>query len=141
VYRGAIKSLARPGRKQTRKLVRDARDFNNIETRALIKFFFPSRQGAEGNSRHSDRNISVFFFLVGLRTYQHPFTGVIRTNKMPLSVLIYFNNLSSTYFKWSNHSSSGGRYYICSTLIVLAASHRRRTINTVCAYTVPACWL
>ena len=36
----------------------DARDFNNMETRAIIKFFFfPARQGAEGNSRHSDRNI------------------------------------------------------------------------------------
>ena len=35
----------------------DARDFNNIETRAIISFFFPVRQGAEGNSRHSDRNI------------------------------------------------------------------------------------
>ena len=35
----------------------DARDFNNIETRAVNKFFFPARKGAEGNSRHSDRNI------------------------------------------------------------------------------------
>ena len=35
----------------------DARDFNNIETRAVIKYFFPARQGAEGNSRHSERNI------------------------------------------------------------------------------------
>jgi len=34
----------------------DARDFNNIETRA-VKFFFPARQGAEENSRHSDRNV------------------------------------------------------------------------------------
>jgi len=34
------KSLARPGRKQARKNVKDARDFNNIETRAVIKFFF-----------------------------------------------------------------------------------------------------
>jgi len=34
----------------------DARDFNNIETRAVIKFF-PARQGAEGNSRHSERNV------------------------------------------------------------------------------------
>ena len=35
----------------------DARDFNNIETRAVIKFFFhPARQGTKGNSRHSDRN-------------------------------------------------------------------------------------
>jgi len=29
---GADKSLARPGRKEARKHVRDARDFNNIET-------------------------------------------------------------------------------------------------------------
>ena len=40
MYQGADKSLARPGRKQDRKHVRDARDFNNIETRAVIKFFF-----------------------------------------------------------------------------------------------------
>jgi len=39
-YRGADKSLARPGRKQARKYVSDARDFNNIETRAVIKFVF-----------------------------------------------------------------------------------------------------
>ena len=40
LYRGDDKSLARPGRKQARKHVRDARDFNNIETRAVIKLFF-----------------------------------------------------------------------------------------------------
>jgi len=57
LYRGADKSLARPGRKQSRKHIRDACDFNNIETRAVIKFF-PARQGAEGNSRHSDGNIN-----------------------------------------------------------------------------------
>ena len=34
----------------------DARDFNNIKTRAVMDFF-SARQGAEGNSRHSDRNI------------------------------------------------------------------------------------
>ena len=38
--RGADKSLDRPGRKQARKHVRDARDFNNIETRAVIEFLF-----------------------------------------------------------------------------------------------------
>ena len=27
----------------------DALDFNNMETRAVIKFFFSARQGAEGN--------------------------------------------------------------------------------------------
>ena len=40
LYWGAGKSLARPGRKQTRKHVKDARDFNIIETRAVIKFLF-----------------------------------------------------------------------------------------------------
>ena len=39
-YRGADKSLARPERKQVQKHVRDARDFSNIETRAVIKNFF-----------------------------------------------------------------------------------------------------
>jgi hypothetical protein len=39
-YRSADKSLARPGRKQARKKVRDARNFNKIETRAVIKFLF-----------------------------------------------------------------------------------------------------
>jgi len=37
-YRGADKSLARPGRKQARKHVRDERDFNKIEMRAVIQF-------------------------------------------------------------------------------------------------------
>jgi len=40
MYRGADKSLARPGRKRARKHVRDARDFNNIETWDVIKFLF-----------------------------------------------------------------------------------------------------
>ena len=40
MYRGADKSLARPRGKQARKHIRDSRDFNDIETRAVIKFFF-----------------------------------------------------------------------------------------------------
>ena len=39
-YRGADKSLVRPGRKQAREYIRDARDINNIETRDVIKFLF-----------------------------------------------------------------------------------------------------
>ena len=35
----------------------EARDFYNIEKRAVIKFFFPARPGAEGNSRHSHRKL------------------------------------------------------------------------------------
>jgi len=39
IYRGVDKSSARPGRKEARKYVREARDFNNIETRAPCIFF------------------------------------------------------------------------------------------------------
>jgi len=39
-YRGADKSLSRPGRKQARKHVRDMCDFNKIKTQAVIKFLF-----------------------------------------------------------------------------------------------------
>ena len=37
---GADKSLALPGRKQTRKHVRNARDFNKLEKQAVIMFTF-----------------------------------------------------------------------------------------------------
>jgi len=40
MYRGADKSLARPGGKQARKHIRYAHDFNNTETRAVIKLSF-----------------------------------------------------------------------------------------------------
>jgi len=40
MYRVADKSLAQPAWKEARNHVRDARDFNNIETRAVIKVFF-----------------------------------------------------------------------------------------------------
>ena len=40
IYRSADNSLARPGRKHARKHVREERDFNNIETGAVIKIFF-----------------------------------------------------------------------------------------------------
>ena len=43
IYHGADKSLARPGMKHARKHVRDARAFNNIEKRDVIKFFFPCK--------------------------------------------------------------------------------------------------
>ena len=45
-YRGADKSLARPGRKQARKYVRDARDFNNN-----MKLFF--LQGKASKEMHA----------------------------------------------------------------------------------------
>ena len=58
--------------KQARKDVRDARDFNNIEMRDVIKFV--SLQGKAPKEIHvnSDRNIGFVSFLIGLRTYQRP---------------------------------------------------------------------
>jgi len=40
IFQGADKSLARPGKKKAQTHVGDVCDFNNIETRAVIKFFF-----------------------------------------------------------------------------------------------------
>ena len=61
LYGGADKSLARPGRKQARKHVRDARDFNNIETRA-VKFFF---QGKASKEIHAILTETLACFLPG----------------------------------------------------------------------------
>jgi len=63
-YRGADKSLARPGRKQARKYVRDARDFNNIEERAVIKFLF--LQGKAPKEIHAILAGILACFLPGL---------------------------------------------------------------------------
>jgi len=64
MYRGFDKSLARPGRKQVRKHVRDARDFNNIETRAVIEFFFPL-QGNSPKKIHAILTETLVCFLPG----------------------------------------------------------------------------
>jgi len=64
MYRGADKSLARPGRKQARKHVRDARDFNNIETRAVIKFYF-FLQGKATKEIHASLTETLACFLPG----------------------------------------------------------------------------
>ena len=64
MYRGADKSLARPGRKQARKHVRDARDFNNIETRAVIKIFL-SLQGKAPKEIHAILTETIACFLPG----------------------------------------------------------------------------
>jgi len=72
IYRGVDKSLARLGRKQARKNVRDARDFN-IETRAVMKclFFFCKARRRRKFLPFWQKNLFLSF-LVGLRTYQHP---------------------------------------------------------------------
>jgi len=63
MYRGADKSLPRPGRKQAWKHVRDARDFNNIETRAVIKFVF--LQGKAPKEIHAILTETLACFLPG----------------------------------------------------------------------------
>jgi len=57
------KPLARPGRKQARKDVRDARDFKNIETRAVIRFFF--LQGKAPKEIHAILTETLACFLPG----------------------------------------------------------------------------
>ena len=61
----ADKSLARPGRKQARKHVRDARDFNNIETWAVIRFFFFFLQGKAPKEIHAILTETLACFLPG----------------------------------------------------------------------------
>jgi len=63
VYRCADKSLVRPGGKQARKHVRDARDFNNVETRAVIEFFF--LQGKVPKEIHAILTETLACFLPG----------------------------------------------------------------------------
>jgi len=62
-YRGADKSLDLLGSKQARKHVTDARDFNNIETRAVIKFFF--LQGKAPKEIHAILTERIPCFLPG----------------------------------------------------------------------------
>jgi len=63
LYLGTDKSLARPGRKQARKHVRDARYFNNIEKRPVIKFVF--LQGKAPKEIHAILTETVACFLPG----------------------------------------------------------------------------
>jgi len=62
-YRGADKSLTRPGRKQALKHVRKARDFNNMEMWAVIEFFF--LQGKARKEIHAILTETLASFLPG----------------------------------------------------------------------------
>ena len=62
-HRGADKPLAQPGRKQAREHVRDAHDFNKIETRAVIKFVF--LQGKAPKEIHAIQTETLAFLLSG----------------------------------------------------------------------------
>ena len=62
---GADKSLALPGRKQVRKHVRDARNFNNIETWAVIMFCLFVLQGKTPKEIHAILKETLACFLPG----------------------------------------------------------------------------
>jgi len=64
-YRGPYKSLSRPGRKQTRKHVRDSLYFNNFETRAVINFVFVFLQGKTPKEIHAILTETLACFLPG----------------------------------------------------------------------------
>ena len=57
--RGADNSLARPRRKQARKHVRVCVRFQQHRDASCHQVSFPARQGAEGNSHNSDKNLSL----------------------------------------------------------------------------------
>jgi len=63
IPRGADKSLARPGREQTRKDADEARDFKKIETQAVIKFLF--LQGKAPKEIHAILTETLACFLPG----------------------------------------------------------------------------
>ena len=61
MYRGADKSLARPGRETSSEARQGRARFQQHRDASCHQDVFPlQRQGAEGNSRHYDRNISLF---------------------------------------------------------------------------------
>ena len=80
-YRGADKSLARPGRKQVQKHVKTRAISTTSRHELSPSFLFPARQVAEGNSCHSDRKHKLVSFLDGIRTYQHPCRNATNLNK------------------------------------------------------------
>jgi hypothetical protein len=64
-HRGADMFLAQSGRKQARKHVRDARDFNKIETRTVVKFPPPPLQGKAPKEIHAILTETLACFLRG----------------------------------------------------------------------------
>jgi len=96
-YQGVDKSLVRPGRKQVRKHVRNARDFDNMEKQAVIKLFF--LQGKAQKEIHAIRTETLACFL----------PGRAKDLSAPLYVCHLFcrpclYNHNATLFVWLNNS-------------------------------------
>jgi len=83
IYRGADKSWALQGRKQAWKHVRDTCDFNNIETRAVIKFF--SLQGKAPKEIHVILTETLACFLPG---WVNDLSAPLYVHNIPSPVII-----------------------------------------------------
>ena len=100
-YRRADKLLAWPGRKQAQKHVRDARNFNKIQTRTVIKFLF--LQGKASKEIHAiltetsacflpgrAKDLSAPLYLVSRRPITRPchsrFSGLSFQSILPFSM-------------------------------------------------------
>ena len=75
-----------------RSMSGDARDFNNIETRAVIKVFSPRKTRRRRKFTPFWQKQWLVSFLVGLRTYQHPCTisHISTTSRRALSSSFFF---------------------------------------------------
>jgi len=95
--RGAGKSLALPGRKQARKHVSDASDFNNIETWAVIKFL-SSCKGKAPKEIHASLTETLACFLPGpAKDFSEPLQTVKFVEELRRTELV-INNV----FGWSD---------------------------------------
>jgi len=85
--RGADKSLSRLGRKQARNHVRDARDFNKIETRSVMKFLFLQGKAPKETyailtetlacflpGRAKELSAPLYLWLSHVRVFRHQYT-------------------------------------------------------------------
>jgi len=98
-------SLDRPGRKEAREHVRDARGFNNIETRAVIKFF-PPQQGKAPKKIHAILTEILACFLPG-RGISPPVIYMCNTKRFSVYCKVAKYTI---YFHYSHHQSRTTRY-------------------------------
>jgi len=117
IHRGPDKSLARPGRKQARKHVRDSRDFNKIEMQAVIKFLF--LQGKAPKEIHAVLTETLVCFL----------PGWAENVSAPLYTSSYYRILQMLSFDIT-----------CLLLLLLLLLHRSSTQKLLMVYFITS-WL
>jgi len=106
-HRDADKPLARPRRKQANIYVR----------MAWISFLITARVSMLLKSRATLTYLRVsFFFLVGLRTYQHPRIGPLQVPPIPLHRPIMQRVLLSTWFFFDYKEEVTSTWNVCNKL-------------------------